>query len=433
MILPLLVALQTTVAFGFSPNSHLGSAVRVPRKTPASSPLHARYLQHQPSRLFLSSINAEGNELGEKNEEQDDHSITNNAKTSMNMIPVFDFTGEKSLDDKIKSVASFERIDDAIMGGISLSALKDVEGQPYASWSGVCRTDGGGFCGMRTLPFKEPLIQAKDQDGIYLISRLASDNEPDRRVWKMTIRTDSSRGEQVYQSEFKIPKQVEENEWTKVHVPFDSFKMVRGPRMVPDGPPLDLSNGIYQIGMTLSKFLMGLNTTTLEDFRPGYFELQVQQIGFYNTEGGKGIVDSDEKVMESVTDKNRNSPLLPDTLSKEEADKKRPLILKLLLPIAKLFFSEKSNRRRSAMNILRQKRNMSRSKAILFGIKSRRKSMGLVRSVGKTIGIVSVDVSRTIVKEFLKVVVGFPLKMISKLIRAVKKKLGMKVKVPLTE
>ena len=64
------------------------------------------------------------------------------APTSTRIVtPVFEFS--KRTEDKLKSIDSFERIDDAIMGGISLSALKDVEGQPYASWSGVCRTDGG--------------------------------------------------------------------------------------------------------------------------------------------------------------------------------------------------------------------------------------------------------------------------------------------------
>ena len=50
--------------------------------------------------------------------------------------PVFDF-------QQNDTVESFERIDDAIMGGISTSALRDVPGKPYASWSGVCRIDGG--------------------------------------------------------------------------------------------------------------------------------------------------------------------------------------------------------------------------------------------------------------------------------------------------
>jgi hypothetical protein len=51
-------------------------------------------------------------------------------------IPIFDFSQEDAID-------SFERIDDTIMGGISTSALRVVPGETYASWSGVCRVDGG--------------------------------------------------------------------------------------------------------------------------------------------------------------------------------------------------------------------------------------------------------------------------------------------------
>lgn len=98
--------------------------------------------------------------------------------------PVFDFTLANET-TKQKSAESFERIDDAIMGGISQSALRDVPNQEYASWSGVCRLDGGGFCGMRTLPFTVPL-NATGYDGVYICCKLASDDEADRRMWKLT-------------------------------------------------------------------------------------------------------------------------------------------------------------------------------------------------------------------------------------------------------
>jgi hypothetical protein len=52
--------------------------------------------------------------------------------------PIFDFSNEKE-----DAVSSFERIDDAIMGGISTSSLRQIPGEPFARWSGVCRTDGG--------------------------------------------------------------------------------------------------------------------------------------------------------------------------------------------------------------------------------------------------------------------------------------------------
>ncbi len=346
--------------------------------------------------------------------------------------PVFDFT----LDDvatKQQSAASFERIDDAIMGGISLSSLRDVPDEDYASWSGVCRTDGGGFCGMRTLPFKDSPLNATGEDGVYLDCNLASDDEAERRVWKLTVRTDSSRGEMVYQSQFDLKQAIgntkkesaEDNNdtdvWARVMVPFDTFQLVRGPRMIPDGPPLDVSGGIYQIGMTLSKFVMNVNTTELENFRPGYFDLRIKRIGFYNN-GGESNVSTLTEVAS-----------VPTTLSKEDAEKKRPLALRLLLPIAKLLFSEKANRRRSAMRILRDERKLSRARAIMFGIKYRRDSMGLFKSFVKTAGILSVDTFRAVMKNTLKIVLLYPIRLLGASIRAVKKAMGMKVKPSLRE
>ena len=43
------------------------------------------------------------------------------------------------------------------------------------------------------------------------------------------------------------------------------------------------------------------------------------------------------------------------------------------------------------MNILRNKRNMTRAQAIMFGLRSRSKSIGWVRSVGKTMSILGID------------------------------------------
>lgn len=57
---------------------------------------------------------------------------------TLTYTPIFDFSN-----DKEDAASSFERIDDAIMGGISTSSLKQIPGEPFARWSGVCRTDGG--------------------------------------------------------------------------------------------------------------------------------------------------------------------------------------------------------------------------------------------------------------------------------------------------
>lgn len=59
----------------------------------------------------------------------------NSAKT---YCPIFDFS-----DPEQNAVGRFERIDDAIMGGISLSSLKQANDENFARWSGICRLDGG--------------------------------------------------------------------------------------------------------------------------------------------------------------------------------------------------------------------------------------------------------------------------------------------------
>ena len=84
------------------------------------------------------------------------------------------------------------------------------------------------------------------------------------------------------------------------------------------------------------------------------------------------------------------------------------------------------------MNILR-KRNMSRSKTILFGIKSRAKSIVWAASIYKTTGILGVDSVRSAVKNLLKVVFLYPLRLVGGLVKMVKKALGMKVKPSLRE
>ncbi|KAL7547893.1 hypothetical protein ACHAWF_011164 [Thalassiosira exigua] len=341
--------------------------------------------------------------------------------------PVFDFSAPGS-EVKSRSASSFERIDDAIMGGISQSSLRDVPSEPYASWSGVCRTDGGGFCGTRTFPFVSPL-NATGCDGVYLDCRLASDDDADRRVWKLTVRTDTSRGERVYQAEYDLKGAMEntmkreggdDRTWARVKVPFEEFRLVRGPRLVPDGPPLDASGGIYQIGMTLSKFQMAENTTEIENFRPGYFDVHIQRMGFYG--------DEDVGIPTEGTPSD-----VPETLSKEDASKKRPLLLKLLLPVAKVFFSEQANRRRSAMRILREERGLNRAGAISFGARWRRGSMGLVPSVAKTLGILSVDSFRAVTLFVLRLVVVYPLRVFGAFVRMVKRMLGMRVQPSLRE
>ena len=303
---------------------------------------------------------------------------------------------------------------------------------------------------MRTRPFREPLDAAGSQ-GLFVDCRLASDDEPERRVWKITCRVDESRGEMVYQAAFPMPRGAE---FSRVFVPFDDFQLVRGPRVVPGAPKLNVTNGIYQselvrlrrfalsichlasvllthtfcivhpfltctylfisVGMSLSKFVIGVNTTELENFRPGFFDLQIRQIGFYNN------ANTNKEDMPGVVS--------VDTLSKAEVDKRRPLLLKILLSISKLFFSEKANRRRSAMKLL-QKRGFSRPKAILWGIKTRAAGTSFVPSLLKAAAIVGIDSFRTVLGTALKVCLFYPFVFLGKFVKLIKKRVfGMKVK-----
>jgi hypothetical protein len=350
------------------------------------------------------------------------------------------------------------------MGGISTSTLRNVPNAPYAIWSGICRTEGGGFCGVRTLPFgtnpssssttttttTQSFLNATGQDGVYIDCQLTSDNEAYRRVWKMTLRTEASRGEKVYQAEYNLQEAMDEaslkeegqtNNWTRVMIPFTNFQLVRGPRLIPNSPNIDVSsNGIYQIGMTMSKFKIAINTTEIHKFRSGYFELQIQRIGFYkhntnnNTENVAVVVNG---MMSNNINQSSSSSMIvvPDTLSKSESMKRRPIVLKLLLPIIRLLLgTEQTSRRKSAMKILRTTRKMSRLRAIQFGFHYHRKSYGrLGSSIGKTLRILFVDAFRAVIRNGLMISLVYPLQLMGAIITRMKRSLGMMVEPSLRE
>ena len=330
--------------------------------------------------------------------------VKSTTSSEVSYEPVFDF-GDASKD----AVASFDRIDDAIMGGISTSSIRASgnDDESYASWSGVCRTEGGGFCGARTLPFRDGVpLEAKGKDGFYLKVRLVSDNEPEKRIWKITTRVENvSRSEQLYQADFQIPKQDLEDgsEWKTVKVPFESFVQVRGPITVENGPPLDVSGGLFQIGMTMSKFQISKNLKELPDFRPGYFELQLKEIGVY----------SNAKTAETT------SVEAPKTLTKKEADQKKPVMLKILFPIAKLFFNEQSQRKKSATKLL-QKRGLSKLGIFKFGFQRKVASKGIIVALAQTlVGLVSAG-ARLAAFWTLKICLFYPLMAIRRITKKLK-------------
>jgi hypothetical protein len=289
------------------------------------------------------------------------------------------------------------------MGGISLSSMRQSPEEDFARWSGICRLDGGGFCGTRTLPFQTPL-QVGDAEGIYLLCRLTSDDEPERRVWKVTTRSEQSRSEQLYQAMFDLAKPTKD-EWDLVKINFKDFTQVRGARIIEGGPPLNTTGGIFQIGLSLSKFMITNNGTTIENFRPGYFELQVKEIGvFKNGESSLPIEFS-------------------GTLDKAEAEKKKPIILKVLGPVAKMFFSEKSRRRASAVRILK-KRGFTRLQRMKYSLDLRVRRNGWPLAITQAFGIVSQDVIRLALSWTLRITLVYPIVLTRKFIKLFTKPKG---------
>lgn len=388
-------------------------------RTTPSTTRHHRRSSHHPLVLVLPQ-----NKLllpHHKLKANNDININNNSyATSNNVIftPIFDFTQPETIDQ-------VDRLDDAIMGGISTSSVQWVANSDhpdgadesaasgYARWSGVCRTDGGGFCGWRTNPFVEPL-QVKDDGngaGLYVQCRLTSDQEPERRVWKISTRTKpGDRGELLYQAPFPFTSNQQPNvngDWTTVQVPFDTFRYVRGPRIVPDGPSFDASNGLYQIGMTMSKFAFGVNTTELENFRDGFFELQIKEIGVYNNVN-QAVASTDAVQSDAVA-------VPPKVLTKIQTKQQRPLLLKLLFPLIRmLFFSEQSQRRKSTMRLLREKRQLSRLEAIRWGFRSRAASVGVLPSLAKTIYILLADAVRATLGMAVRIVLVYPIRLLNR-------------------
>lgn len=291
------------------------------------------------------------------------------------------------------------------------------------------------------MPFKETL-DVFYADGLYITCRLSSDEEADRRIWKLTTRTEQSRGEQLYQAMFTIPNNKQnDDKWHTIHIPFDDFKLVRGARLIQNATALNTSDGLYQIGMSMSKFIMSNNMTALDNFRPGFFELQIQQLGLYcepssssnsSISSTQQIIirnnlqdDGDEDTTKptattaAATRNNLTAPTaatLVNSMTKEEALAQRPLLLKMLLPLSRLFFTEQSQRRKSAMRLLTKERGLSRMQAILFGLQWRGKQVGMVKSLGTSLAIITTDTLRQVTKSVLQLGLLLPLKYTAKAI-----------------
>jgi len=298
---------------------------------------------------------------------------------------------------------------------------------------------------VRTKPLRHPIaVPSGDGAGLYLDVTLSSDDEPSRRVWKVTLRTDPrSRGELLYQSAFRMPPTSSSETFAaddddscsgrsssrRVFVPFDSFRLVRGPRVVSDeeedGVTLDVSNGLTQVGLSLSKFVMGETMTVLEDFRAGYFDVRVERIGFYTEGGGSGggeTTPGDSGIVGAG-----EVPRVDDAAT-------TPLLLTVLKPLAALVFSEKRSRRAQALKVLTRERGMSRVAATLFMARVRSKGVGLVMALSQMARVIAGDAVGFALRKLFTVCVFYPLLILSRSFKFVASKVkSVKRGAPTTE
>jgi len=212
-----------------------------------------------------------------------------------------------------------------------------------------------------------------------------------------------SRFRDVARGVVQVPKQDETsdgtfgNEWKTILLPFDGFRQVRGPRLMENAPAFDPSGGLFQVGMTLSKFQMATNMTEFQNFRPGYFELQIKEIGVYKAKG-------------ATSDAATTSPIeVPVTLTKKEADENRPAALKILFPILKLFFNEQRSRKKSAAKILKEKRGLGRWGIAKFAFQRKASSKGVIIALAESLLEATGAVTRKVAFTTLKFALFYPL------------------------
>jgi hypothetical protein len=105
--------------------------------------LHSRVTRFEPRTLSVTTtfrtrlVQRHGHLAAIANAANAVNDNVNNNAMSVVYTPVWDFSNATVTSNQM------DRLDDAIMGGISTSAIRTMPGESFARWSGVCRTDGG--------------------------------------------------------------------------------------------------------------------------------------------------------------------------------------------------------------------------------------------------------------------------------------------------
>jgi len=154
--------------------------------------------------------------------------------------------------DRMKSLAGWHSIDDAVMGGISASRI-DYDSRGYAVFSGIVSfANNGGFASVRSR------VIAPCRAGITAYGLTV---RGDGKTYKLSLRVDPAFDGVSYQAKFQAPP----GDWLRIQLPLTDFVPTRRGRPVPDAPILDATK-VQQIGLLIA------------DKQAGPFRIEIQSI-----------------------------------------------------------------------------------------------------------------------------------------------------------
>lgn len=187
--------------------------------------------------------------------------VAKHFKTTSDAKLLFDFTNPS---DDLKN--TWGAVDDVVMGGVSESEIRLVEGTALFAGN-VSTANSGGFASVRTRNFDRPFNLSK-YEGVELRVR------GDGKRYKFLIRTETKWDGTAYSYSFDTIS----NNWMSVRIPFTELSPVFRAKTVKDAAPIDPSS-ICSLQLMLSKF--EYDGELNPKFSDGGFALQVEFIKAY--------------------------------------------------------------------------------------------------------------------------------------------------------
>ena len=154
--------------------------------------------------------------------------------------------------DRMKSLAGWHSIDDAVMGGISASRI-DYDSRGHAVFSGIVSfANNGGFASVRCR------VIAPCRNGITAYGLTV---RGDGKTYKLSLRVAPEFDGVSYQAKFQAPP----GDWLRIQLPLTDFVPTWRGLPVPDAPILDATK-VQQIGLLIA------------DQQAGSFRMDIQSI-----------------------------------------------------------------------------------------------------------------------------------------------------------